>query len=84
MSDSGQVDVRGNWEMANERITEDMVEAQLRSLGFYDDEEAIIVEKQQSTVVAIRKALSKASKRGKGGEAIRSTLSPPRPRRTWS
>ncbi|MBD3688949.1 N-6 DNA methylase [Winkia sp. C62] len=53
--------------MANERITEDMVEAQLRSLGFYDDEEAIIVEKQQSTVVAIRKALSKASKRGKGG-----------------
>lgn len=53
--------------MANERITEDMVEAQLRVLGFYDDEEAVIVEKQQSAVSAIRTALAKASKAGKGG-----------------
>ncbi|MCT1544878.1 N-6 DNA methylase [Kocuria rhizophila] len=53
--------------MANERITEDMVEACLRALGYYDDEDSILVEKQQSAVDAIRKALSKASKTGKGG-----------------
>lgn len=50
----------------NERITEDMVEAKLRELGFYDDEDAVLVEKQQSVVKAIRSALSKASKTGKG------------------
>ncbi|SLE66015.1 Uncharacterised protein [Mycobacteroides abscessus subsp. bolletii] len=55
--------------MANERITEDLVDAQLRSLGFYDDEEQIVVEKQQSVVQDIRKALSKASKTGKGKAA---------------
>ena len=48
--------------MANERVTEDMVDEQLRELGYYDDEEAIVVEKQQSAVEAIRKALSRASK----------------------
>jgi type I restriction enzyme M protein len=52
--------------MANERITEDLVEERLRDLGFYDDEEAVIVEKQQSAVESIRTALSKASKSGKG------------------
>lgn len=52
--------------MANERITEDLVEAQLRDLGFYADEEAVIVEKQQSAVESIRTALSRASKSGKG------------------
>nr|WP_176705479.1 N-6 DNA methylase [Arthrobacter sp.]AXV46525.1 type I restriction-modification system methyltransferase subunit [Arthrobacter sp.] len=52
--------------MANERITEDLVEGQLRALGFYDDQEAVIVEKQQSAVESIRTALSKASKSGKG------------------
>lgn len=31
--------------MANERITKDMVEAQLRALGYYADEDAVIVEK---------------------------------------
>lgn len=50
--------------MANERVTEDMVDEQLRELGYYDDEEAIVVEKQQSAVEAIRKALSRASKSG--------------------
>ena len=55
--------------MANERITEDMVEARLRDLRYYDDPDAIVVEKQQSTVEAIRKALSKASKTGKGTAA---------------
>ena len=52
--------------MANERITEDMVEAHLRDLGYYDDPDAIVVEKQQSVVQEIRKGLSKASKTGKG------------------
>ena len=52
--------------MANERITEDLVEQRLRDLGFYDDQEAVIVEKQQSAVESIRTALSKASKSGKG------------------
>lgn len=52
--------------MANERITEDLVERHLRELGFYDDEETVIVEKQQSAVEAIRTALSRASKSGKG------------------
>ncbi|GAA3065702.1 hypothetical protein GCM10017562_34590 [Streptomyces roseofulvus] len=53
--------------MANERVTEDLVDGLLRKLGYYDDENAIIVEKQQSAVQAIRTALSKASKTGKGG-----------------
>lgn len=54
--------------MANERDTEDLVEAQLRALGYYDDVDAVMVEKQQSAVEAIRKALSKASKSGKGNK----------------
>jgi type I restriction enzyme M protein len=53
--------------MANERITEDMVDDLLRTHGFYDDAEAVIVEKQQSSVEAIRSALAKAGKGGKGG-----------------
>lgn len=53
--------------MANERITEDMVEARLRDLDYYADQDAVLVEKQQSAVAAIRKALAKASKAGKGG-----------------
>ncbi len=53
--------------MTNERVTEDMVDALLRKEGFYDDPDAVVVEKQQSTIEAIRKALSKASKSGKGG-----------------
>jgi type I restriction enzyme M protein len=52
--------------MANERITEDLVEARLRDLGYYDDPDATVVEKQQSLVQEIRKRLSKASKTGKG------------------
>ncbi|ALG29554.1 restriction endonuclease [Glutamicibacter halophytocola] len=55
--------------MANERITEDLVESHLRDLGYYDDHDAIVVEKQQSVVQEIRKGLSKASKTGKGKAA---------------
>jgi type I restriction enzyme M protein len=53
--------------MSNERLTEDMVDALLHENGFYADPDAIAVEKQQSTIAAIRTALSKASKSGKGG-----------------
>lgn len=53
--------------MANERITEDMVDSRLRALGFYDDEDAVVIEKQQSNIAAIRKALQRASKQGRGG-----------------
>jgi hypothetical protein len=53
--------------LANERVTEDMVDALLRKLGFYDDPETVVVEKQQSAVAAIRSSLAKASKSGKGG-----------------
>lgn len=53
--------------MANERVTEDMVDDLLRKHGFYDDPDKVIVEKQQSTVEAIRTALLKAGKGGKGG-----------------
>lgn len=55
--------------MANERITEDLVESRLRDLGFYDDPDAVVVEKQQSVIEAIRKGLSKASKTGNGKAA---------------
>ena len=53
--------------VANERITEDMVDGELRAFGFYDDEDLIVVEKQQSNIVEIRRALRRASKQGKGG-----------------
>lgn len=54
--------------MANERITEDMVDKALHQNGFYDEPDLIKVEKQQSEEVeAIRTALAKASKTGKGG-----------------
>lgn len=53
--------------MTNERLTEDMVDALLRKHGFYDNEEAVVVEKQQSLIADVRAALSKASKSGKGG-----------------
>ena len=43
--------------MANERITEDMVDVWLRKHGFYDNPDKVFVEKQQSTVEAIRFAL---------------------------
>lgn len=53
--------------MASERVTEDMVDELLRTHGFYEDEDVIFVEKQQSSVEAIRSALAKAGKGGKGG-----------------
>lgn len=49
-------------------MTEDMVDGLLREHGYYNDPNAVVVEKQQSAVVGIRAALSKASK-SKGGGA---------------
>ena len=42
--------------MANERITEDLVDDRLRELGYYEDAEKIIVEKQQSGIELVRKS----------------------------
>ena len=53
--------------MVNERLTEDLVDDELRANGYYDDPEAVFVEKQQSRVVSIRSVLAKASKTGRGG-----------------
>src|SRR5438067_738871 len=53
--------------MGNERMTEDMVDRLLREHGFYADPDTVVIEKQQSAIEAIRSALSKASKTGKGG-----------------
>jgi len=53
--------------MANERLTEDMVDETLRALHYLDDPDAVVVEKQQSAIKAIRSGLAKASKTGKGG-----------------
>jgi hypothetical protein len=55
--------------VGNERITEDLVHERLRALGYFDDPDEIVVEKQQSVIQEIRKALSKASKSGTGKSA---------------
>lgn len=43
-----------------------MVDDALRALGFYADSETVVVEKQQSVIDELRKALARASKTGKG------------------
>jgi type I restriction enzyme M protein len=50
----------------NERITENIVRDQLRSLGYYDNDD-IVVDEQKSAVEAIRKLLKGASKTGGTG-----------------
>ena len=56
--------------MANERLTEGMVDDLLRKHGFYHDPDTVIVEKQQPIVEAIRSAVAKAGKGGKAQERI--------------
>jgi type I restriction enzyme M protein len=51
--------------MGNEAKTENIFRTKIRKLGYYDDENIIIEEKQSDNPI-IRKLLSKASKRGKG------------------
>lgn len=67
--------------LANERVTEDYVEALLREQGYYLDPETVRVEKQQSSVASIKSALSRASKTQGGGagypEFIVTTASAP-------
>lgn len=67
--------------MTNERITEGLVDDALRRNGYYEDPSTVLVEKQQSTVVAIRNALARASKSGKGGRGLPEFIitSPPTP-----
>ncbi|MDY5786571.1 hypothetical protein [Corynebacterium sp.] len=43
--------------MANERITEDLVDDRLRELGYYEDAEKIVVEKQGSVRKFVCEAL---------------------------
>lgn len=50
----------------NERKTEDMVERRLHKLGYYDPNNSITVEKQQSDSARINKVLQHASKSGSG------------------
>ena len=51
--------------MANERKTEDLVEAELRRTGYFDGK--IRIEKQKSDVPRIQKLLENASKSGGSG-----------------
>jgi type I restriction enzyme M protein len=51
--------------VGNERLTEDLVESQLRRLGYFDSDR-VTVEKQRSVSVDIDRALKRASKRGTG------------------
>ena len=50
----------------NERKTEDLIEHRLRSLGYYDADTGIIVEKQKSASPKLNKLLKHASKSGSG------------------
>ena len=45
-------------DMANERITENLVRDRLRDLGYYDASNSIVVEEQKSSIDAVRKALN--------------------------
>lgn len=51
--------------MANERKTEDLVEARLREQGYYGADSGVVVEKQASDNARIRRLLKTASKAGK-------------------
>lgn len=48
--------------MANERITEQLVDDVFRKNGYRDDPEKVIIEEQQSDVAAINRILARASK----------------------
>lgn len=50
----------------NERKTEDLVDARLRSLGYYSPGSGTVIEKQKSDSVRIQRLLEHASKRGGG------------------
>ena len=54
--------------MSNERVTENLVRDQLRELGYYDQSNRVLVEEQKSSIEAVRRLLSQASKTGGGGK----------------
>lgn len=53
--------------MANERITENLVRDNLRSLGYGSAESDTVVEEQKSQIAEVTRLLKGASKTGKGG-----------------
>jgi methylase of polypeptide subunit release factors len=54
--------------MANERQTENVVRAELRKLGYYNEDTDVRVEEQQSNIEAVRRLLRVASKSCMGGK----------------
>lgn len=52
--------------MANERITEQLVDDVFRANGYRDAPEKVVVEEQQSEIAAINRILARASKAGTG------------------
>jgi type I restriction enzyme M protein len=52
--------------LLNERITENIVRDELRSLNYYDAED-IFIEEQKSQIEDVKRLLKEASKTGKGG-----------------
>jgi len=54
--------------VANERVTENIVRDQLRSLGYYDPLNTILIEEQKSSIDAVKKSLNSASKTGGSGK----------------
>ena len=50
--------------MPNERITENLVRDEFRRLGYYDDNNDVVVEEQKSQIAAISRLLKSASKSG--------------------
>ena len=55
------------FQMANERITENLVRDILRDLKYYVNNEDVLVEEQRSQISEVKKLLKGASKTGKGG-----------------
>lgn len=54
--------------MKNERKTENVVRDALRALGYYDEDNDVLVEEQKSVIDAVKRLLKSASKSGKGGK----------------
>ncbi|MFA7607947.1 MAG: N-6 DNA methylase [Rhodocyclaceae bacterium] len=50
--------------MSNERITENLVRDEFRRLGYYDENNDVVVEEQKSQIVAVANLLRGASKSG--------------------
>lgn len=55
--------------MTNERVTENFVRESLRSRGYYDIDNGIVIEEQKSQIKRVQTLLKSASKSktGKGG-----------------